>query len=574
MENKEPIQTSPYPVDLLPRIISDAVKEVSQNLKIPTDLAAHAALSAISTACQGRINVKFPNFPASSCGLFLWVVSDASRGKSIANERFFRSIAKFEEEYNQQHTVDERLLNAQVDAWQIENTIIKNELKNTKRGTDDFKRISEELILHGLAMPSKNKHKTICHAQVTPQKLHDILVNDGVAAIISPEAGHLILSPAFSQPGILSSFWSGEDQSMGLIKGDRKPYHPRLTISIMTQSNPFHDFMVSRGKLAFSSGLLSRFLVSFPSSDNAPEDSVSIVNEMPEPKLDKFNHRIYEIVSKEDVSLKDRATLYFSDSGKAKFEIFKQQINSRIKNLNVSPVVETFYRRLIQHASRMAALWQYFCSGNEAIEDYVTNAIELCIWYGLNYDRIFSKYLTSDVSDGEQCAQILHGWLEKAYSTPLLYPRLKKGVYSFRDLQNYAGFKGKAEKLTEAINILEARKLIKAMSGKKGALVILYPFQEQVVYPISNILGSNEFYPSRPPFPYATGPVIISSPSLDINTSAKNYQEVATNSVVVTVNGAINNTDLEYVQKELQERANKESLGNITISAGFVKNNS
>lgn len=578
MANQNSIPESPYPVDFLPPLISDAVKEVANNLKIPMDLAAHAALSAISTACQGKINVKFPNFPAASCGLFLWVVSNASRGKSIANERFFRGVAKFEEEYNQSVTVDKILLDAQTGAWKNEGVSIKNELRKLVRGTDDYKLLNDELIAHGLRKPIQGKQKTICYAQITSQKLHEALVSDGVAAIISPEAGHLVLSEAFGQPGILSSFWSGEDQAMGLIKGDRKPYHPRLTISIMTQSDPFHEFMDLRGKKAFSSGLLSRFLVSFQGGHEIPQEAASIIDEIPEPCLIKFNNRIYEILRKGDVDFRDRICLEFSRKSKLQFEEFQQKINNIIKEKHVPVEIETFYRRLVQHASRIAALFQYFCNENEIIEDHVKNAIDLCSWYAVNYGNIFSKYLRSDISAGERFAKKLNDWLEKASWSRYTYPTLKNGIYSFRDLQNYAGFKGKAAELIEAINILESRRVINVLSGKKGALIVLYPFHEQSIHSIIDVYGLSDLYPNRPPVPYGSGPVPSSTPILDQYLRTYNYQENdqqhVTKPSVVTVNGAVNSNDLSYVQKELQEKATKECLGNITVDVEFVKNNS
>lgn len=578
MENKNPPQTTPYPVNLLPPLISDAVKEVSNNLKIPMDLAAHAALSAISTACQGRINVKFPNFPAASCGLFLWVVSNASHGKSIANERFFRGIAKFEEEYNVKHTVDEKLLKAQLDVWKTENLVIKNEFKKAVRGTDDYIRLKNELIEHGLSEPSKIKHKLICYAQTTSQKLHDHLVSDGEAAIVSPEAGHLILSELFGKPGILSSFWSGEDQAMGLIKGDRKPLHPRLTVSIMTQSNPFHDFMLIRGKNSFSSGLLSRFLISFPSDHETSQAAASVVNEMPEPCLNKFNNRIYEIITKDSVDFGDRACLHFSDNTKIQFEEFQKRISGVIQERKVPHEVEAFYRRMIQHASRMAALFQFFCDETEVIEDYVESAIKLCSWYGGNYDVIFSKYLAPDISDSERYAKKLHDWLEKAFLTPDLYPRLFKGFYRFRDLQNYAGFKGRADELTKAIDTLAASRLINVIPGKKGALTILYPFQEQAANFGNNYYSLGAFNPANPPVQYprssACAPSAFFNLSAFIDNYKKNYWPRDTNNSMVTINPAVNSPEIESIQEELQEKANKHRLGNMTISAKFDKNNS
>jgi CRISPR/Cas system-associated endoribonuclease Cas2 len=67
----------------------------------------------------------------------------------------FRGIVKFEEEYNVKHTVDEKLFKAQLDVWNTENLVIKNELKKVVRGTDDYIRLKNELIEHGLSSHQK-----------------------------------------------------------------------------------------------------------------------------------------------------------------------------------------------------------------------------------------------------------------------------------------------------------------------------------------------------------------------------------------------------------------------------------
>jgi hypothetical protein len=80
--------------------------------------------------------------------------------------------------------------------------------------------------------------------------------------------------------------------------------------------------------------------------------------------------------------------LHFSDNTKIQFEEFQKRIRCNTKK-KVPHEVEAFYRRMVQHASRMAALFQYFCDETEVIEDYVESAIKLCSWYGSTYDVIF-----------------------------------------------------------------------------------------------------------------------------------------------------------------------------------------
>ena len=241
-------------------------------------------------------------------------------------------------------------------------------------------------------------------------------------------------------------------------------------------------------------------------------------------------------------------------------------------------MVEVFYNRMVQHASRIAALFQYFCSEAEVIDDYVESAIKLCSWYGSTYGVIFANYLEPDITDSERFEKKLHDWLVKAYSTDFLYPELNRGVYSFRQLQNYAGFKGKPDELRDAINALNARCIINVNYGKKGGLIILYPYNQQTTNPIVNIYGVPDSCQITPSFQYSNGqfsPGFTSFSPLQPVISHQEYNQptVASNSVV-NINSAVDSPDIENIQKELQEKANKHGLGGITIKSRFDRNNS
>jgi hypothetical protein len=62
-------------------------------------------------------------------------------------------------------------------------------------------------------------------------------------------------------------------------------------------------------------------------------DAISIINEMPEPCLNKFNNRIYEIITKDSASFRDRPCLHFSDNAKMKFDKFQKRINDVIQKI-------------------------------------------------------------------------------------------------------------------------------------------------------------------------------------------------------------------------------------------------
>lgn len=97
-----------FPVSALPEAIQGAVIEVCLNDKVPDALAAQAALSAVSIACQDLIRVDRGQGLVSTCSLFMLAVADTSSRKTRADDLLTMGIREYDAEARAQHEAAEK----------------------------------------------------------------------------------------------------------------------------------------------------------------------------------------------------------------------------------------------------------------------------------------------------------------------------------------------------------------------------------------------------------------------------------------------------------------------------------
>jgi hypothetical protein len=469
-----PHMQSPYPVWLLPPIVADAISEVSANLQVPVELAAHAALGTVSLICQNFVNIQCPNFDAAPCSLFLMAISNSSGGKSLAERRFLRSVSAFEREREEYLAVKMTAYRAELKIWLDDDRQLSRRYRGAALGSDDACAIREQRLLHEKIRPKEPLATQLRYAELSPQGLRDMMVTNSSLGILSAEAGPTVNGATFREPAMLSGLWSGEDRNVGLVSGSRRAVEPRLTVSVMLQESKFTEYMKSRGKDAFGTGLLARFLVLSPKHVNSLEQK-ACVDEVLEPKLDLFNERAAFILNQPFPGTRKRLALKLSDGAKYYWKLFKDGTNNELTGGNYSEDIKSFLRKLGQTASRLAALFHYFDGKPGDISSQaMKSAIALCEWYVFEYFRIFASYAPSHQQKCAEATLRLQEWLHDAAANSSKYPRLTPGRYPERDLANYCIRKDRAL-LREAINTLHQRGEVLVTTGKNGGKIVLYP---------------------------------------------------------------------------------------------------
>ena len=464
-----------FPTHVFPPIIRDAIQEVSATLNLPVELAAQAALGVVSLVCQDFINVQCPNFDPAPCSLFLMGVSNSSGGKSLADLRFRRAVSAFERKQEEDAQAQLPFYRAKQKIWLDDDRRLAKDYCNAERGSNEAQRICEERLLHEQNRPMEPRVRQRRYAEVSPQGLRDELVAHSGIGILSPDAAPVLSGMTFSQPAMLSGYWSGEDRPVGLAGGSRRPVEPRLTISVMLQVSQFSEYMKTRGDDAFGTGLLARFLAVAPEYDQLPAQQ-TCVEDVPEPKLGLFNERVAQLLNQAVPVPRERIVLRLSGGAKHYFKYFKDALNDEVKNGGHADDIKPFFRKLAQQASRIAALLHYFeGKPGEISPDAMKSAIALCEWYAHEYVRIFTPYAPSEQQKDSDAVQKLLEWLQGAFANPWRYPKLSPGRYTERDLNNYSPIRRNPQMLSAVIDALHRQGQISVMHGKKGGRTIHYP---------------------------------------------------------------------------------------------------
>ncbi|WP_179091967.1 DUF3987 domain-containing protein [Burkholderia pseudomallei] len=464
-----------YPVDALPDRIRSAVLEVSANQRVPVELAAHGALAAVSLGCQNFVDVQCPGFPPAPCSLFLLTVSNSSGGKSLMERRFWRALKEFEDKSAEEAAARMPDYRAELKIWSDDQRRLSSEYRKAGASTEESRCIREQRLAHEKTQPVKPVARELRFAEISPQGLRDALIANGGVGILSPEGEPALTGMTFSQPAMLSGYWSGEDRPVGLVSGSRRAKGPRLTISIMLQENQFDGYMGIRGDDAFGTGLVARMLPAFPKSFDYPGQQ-TVTEDLPEPALDRFNERIAEILTQVVPAPDARPAQQLSEGAKYYWKLFKQSVHNELICSQFSEKIKSFFRKLGEHAARLAGLFHYFDGQTGDVSPKaMKSAIALCEWYAYEFVRVFSTFAPSQQQMQSEAAEKLFAWLQQAFADPARYSKITAGRYTERDLNNYSSIRNDPATLAVAINVLEQQGRVATAYGKKGGRIVFYP---------------------------------------------------------------------------------------------------
>lgn len=462
-----------FPVFEMPPAIRDAVLEVSKNFGLQTPVCAQAALAAVSLASQNFITVRCPPFDPAPVSLYLMTILKSSGGKSVAILRFLKPVTAFEEKLTDEYEAALQQYRAELKIWADDDRrLSKRYLKASEQ--DTLEKIRQERLQHENNRPLEPRKRTLRFEETSPQGLRDALADNSAIGIISPDGGPTLNGMTFSQPAALSGYWSGEDRAIGLVKGEKRPVKPCLTTLVMPQEERFVTFMKNRGDQAFGTGLLARFLVANPKVIEYPgQPTHPAVRD--ESMLNAFSERVSVILTQVACEPGDRQTIVISEDAMRYLEAFKNTIHDGLICADYAEDMKSFFRKIAQQATRIAALFHYFEGAKGEIPACtMKSAISLCEWYMAEFFRVFSPYAPSKKQKDEEAAGKLLEWLKDAYEMPARYPKLSQGQYSERQLRNFSSIRDKAI-LSDAINTLAFQEYIAVHNGPKGGRIIYYP---------------------------------------------------------------------------------------------------
>jgi len=134
-----------YPIEFLPIGIRRAVQEVNDFVQCPISLTACSALSSLSLAAQGLIDVQRDERLAGPVSLFILALADSGERKTTCDNIFTDPIRKWENEQNLAMQGIQKEYDAAIKIWQAKNKAIIGEIEKSAKSRKSSEELEREL---------------------------------------------------------------------------------------------------------------------------------------------------------------------------------------------------------------------------------------------------------------------------------------------------------------------------------------------------------------------------------------------------------------------------------------------
>ena len=379
-------------------LLEGACIEASRYIQVAYEMAVSSALGVMSAACQGLVDVAYPNGETVPTSLMILTVADSGERKTAVDSVFCKPLKEFQKLKEIENREARVKYQRQLNNWkQKEKTLNKSLAKRFQNGqeTESVEAALDEL--DGVFPVPPTNYKLI-YNNTTPSALaFGMHENFPLAYLLSDEAGTLLQGQALRDLYLFNSLWSGSD-----ITVDRRTSESftlskaRLSATIMVQPSILKRFMDKRGDEARDSGFFARFLVIYPEPQAGWRDNLS--SPLAGRDTEKFQARVRERL---EMSLqayeekREKTTLEFTTQAKSLWEKLYGHIERESRPDRLYAHTHSHAGKLMDNVSRIAAIVHTFENENYTSNitiDELRYAYKLC----RHYSRHYLTYIAGD----------------------------------------------------------------------------------------------------------------------------------------------------------------------------------
>lgn len=362
-----------YPIDALPGLIGNAVHEVLEITQCPPAIAANSALSVVSCACQGLVDVRRAHGLEGPTSLYLLCLADSGERKSTIDGYFSTSIDQWEKEQAAALKPEIKKYNADLQIWEAKKAGLLAKLKDASKAGRDTTDLENKIVFLEQAKPEPPKNKRLKYVDATQEELAYRLAHCWpTAGILSAEGGSVFGGYSMGKDSmmrlmaLLNSQWSGEPYRV-----DRRTTpsytlrNSRLTIGIAAQPETVRAFVEATNGLARGIGWLARFLIAWPETTQGKRK----FKEPPEewPSLSRFNRRMADLLDI-PLSFSEEGTLTptlldLDPEAKRAWIAFHDEIEAELAPGREMEETRDVASKTADNAARLAALFHVFENG-------------------------------------------------------------------------------------------------------------------------------------------------------------------------------------------------------------------
>ena len=412
-------QAEPYPLQALPVSIGAAVQEVVAFVQCPVALGACSALSVISTAVQGLVDVRRANKLEGPTSLFLMAVADSGERKTTADGFFSAQLQKWDAKQAEEAKPFLQKYASDSIVWEAKKSGLTTAIKEGVKHSNSTEEAEDALFELEKEKPEPPKVPRLLFGDSTPEALAYRLAHGWpVGGVLSSEAGVIIGGHAMGKDSVmrnmamLNTLWDAKPLPI-----DRRSVESytvtgaRLTMGLAVQSETVRSFLDSSKGLARGIGFLARFLIAWPESTQGDRPFTESPDEWP--NLDQFHNRLAEVLNR---------PLHYSDDGGLEPEMvelspesksiwikFYNDVEAELKPGREMDETKDVASKAADNAARLAALFHCFENREGTIgADHMAGACKIASWHLYEARRFMGEIaLPVEINNAKK----LDGWL-------------------------------------------------------------------------------------------------------------------------------------------------------------------
>lgn len=426
------LEPQPYPVDVLPQVLREAVQEVQDYVQAPMAMVATSALSAVSLACQGFVDVRRDPGLQGPASLYTLVLAESGERKTTCDTHFTTVLRQWEKDERERMAPEVKKYQSAHAAWfaKKEGLLSKiRELAKTKGSGGEPDR-NADAELQALIM-GEPKAPRVAHLFYTEPSIEKLGLG---LATVWPSAGLFVNEAAtffgghamkgdnlMAALGFYNMAWDGQT-----LRAERKSVESfetdgaRLTISLMVQESVLQDFASKGGGKVRGSGFWARYLVAAPPSNQGHR----LYKKAPLhwPARTRFDAAMSRVLA-HPLNIDEHGALkpqVLSLSHEA-FEVWRDFYNGAEEQLRMGgdyQDVRDVASKIADQAARLAALLHWFeigpDGGMQIGPEIMGSACALAAWHLEEARRFFGELaLPTDVGDAMTIERWLLNWMKR-----------------------------------------------------------------------------------------------------------------------------------------------------------------
>lgn len=417
----------PFPVDILPPVLSRAVRGIQEMTQAPISICAQSVLATASLAAQSLADVELPVGAGTVRPVSCYFVTIGVSGerKSSADSLALEPIKRREAVLRDRSSDEMRQYRDRHDTWSAERQRI---LKGHKAfPTHDAK---QEALEELGSEPEAPLTAVLTCPEPTLEGAYDLLEHGQPSlGLFSDEGGMFIggysmhIDRRLKTGAGLSGFWDGSvvtDVRKGRI---RTLVGKRLSLHLMLQPQIAETLMTD--EILENQGLLSRILVCYPESTIGTRLWREVSDEARR-GLAEYNLRMSELLAHDG----ERRELRLDPSARQLWRQYADHIEPHLRG-DLQPV-QGLANKIPEHATRLAAILATVETADVEVltAEHLQRGIDLAQFYLDERLRLVGTGGDSNVRK----AQELLEWIQSEWTEPALSLRvvLRRGPSSLR----------------------------------------------------------------------------------------------------------------------------------------------